>query len=197
MSGQESTSITLMHADAKNALAIGDYVTAREKYEYLAKLGSKEAILALGVIFERGGAGVAQDYTTARYWFERAWAEGDLVYAARALARFYYMGLGVPINYEKSYSYLARFENTDSAVILLRLGCMYERGEGVPKDLDRARALYRRSAQLKNIHARRQLGLLALKRGNIIVGIPLFISALIHGVILALFKGYDNRLLMW
>lgn len=197
MDGKQSTSAGSVLAAAKEALAAGDYARAREKYEAIATLGSKEALLALGCIYERGGNGVEKDYDAARYWFERSWFEGKAIHAALALAKFYYLGLGVPVDFERAFSYLASLEHSNNAVALLRLGTMYELGRGVQKDLGHARSLYRRSAQLKNIFARKQLGVLEVKRGNIFIGVPLWMSAFLQGVALGFFKEFDQRLLTW
>jgi len=197
MDDKGSTSVNSRLTNAKKALAAEDYECAREQYEVLASLGSKEALLALGCIYERGGNGVTRDYATARHWYERSLNEGKSVRAALALGKFYYMGLGVPVDFKKSYSYLAKLENSTDAVALLRLGVMFELGKGVPKDIKRARALYRRSARLKNIFAKKNLGVLEVKRGNILIGLLLWSSALLQGVALGLAKKYDPRLQTW
>lgn len=92
---------------------------------------------------------------------------------------------------------MASLEQSNSAVALLRLGTMFEFGRGVQKDLGRARTLYRRSAQLKNIFARKQLGVLEVTRGNIFIGIPFGISASLQGVALGFLKEFDERLRTW
>ena len=76
MNMNEPASVTDRLRSAKTSLAREDYVAARDQYEILAGLGSKEALLALGYIYERGGNGVTKDYSTARYWLERSWSEG-------------------------------------------------------------------------------------------------------------------------
>lgn len=197
MSETDATSVKALLADAKKALSAGEYAVAKKKYETLAELGSKEALLALGCIFERGGVDVEQDMEMARHWFERAWAEGQLVYAARALARMHYLGEGVPVDFRRSYSYLAPLEDTNNAAALFRLAVMYELGRGVPKDTKHARALYRRSARLNNIYARKNLGVLEVKRGNILIGFAIWGAAALHIISVGIRKKYDPRLLTW
>ena len=193
----ESISVNTRLAKAKQALDVENYGDARDQYEILAGIGSKEALLALGYIYERGGKGVERDYSAARYWFERSLNEGKAVRAALALGKFYYLGLGVPVDFVRSYSYLAKVEQSNDAVALLRLGVMFELGKGVPKNIDRARSLYRRSARLKNIFARKNLGVLEVKRGNVLIGLLLWSSAFLQGVTLGLIKRYDSRLQNW
>ena len=197
MNVNEPASVSERLRSAKNSLAREDYATARDQYEILAGLGSKEALLALGYIYERGGNGVTKDYSAARYWLERSWSEGRAVKAALALAKFYYLGLGVAIDFDKSFSYLTVLENSNDEVALYRLGVMFELGKGTAKDFDHARVLYRRSFLLGNIYARKQLGVLEVKRGNVVMGLALWISAFLQGVSLGLTKRYDRRLETW
>ena len=138
-----------------------------------------------------------KDFEKARYWYERGVFEGDLLEAALALGKFYYMGMGVPVDYEKAYSYYAKLENTNNAVALLRLGILFELGKGVPKDPQRARDFYRRAAKLKNIFARKNLGVFEVKHGNILWGLVLWSSAIIQGFTLGLLKESDRRLRNW
>lgn len=181
-------------AEAQEALNKGDFVTARELFKVLSDTGSKRALLALAIIYERGGNGVPQDYSEARFWYERAYKEGDSVEAILSLGRMYYTGQGVEINFEKAYWFYSKLLNTKQPIGLLRLGVMFALGQGVSQDINRARELFMRSAKLGNIHARKSWGLWELKHGNPILGIFLWGWAILQGVPMALFRTNDKRL---
>jgi TPR repeat protein len=181
-------------AEAQKALENGDLVIAQRLFNILADTGSKPALLALAIIYERGGNGIPQDYGSARVWYERAYKEGNSVEAALALGRMYYLGQGGIIDYDKAYFYYSKFENTKQPIGLLRLGSMLAMGKGTTMDIAKAKELFKRSAKLGNIHARKNWAVLEVKHGNIVLGISLWIWAIIQGVPLAFFRTNDKRL---
>lgn len=190
MSNDSGTRIT----EARNALKQGDFVTARAFFKDLADTGSKQALLGLAAIYERGGEGVPQDMAAARYWYERAFNDASLIVAGLALGKMSYLGLGGDVDYEKAFACYSKLEKANNPIALFRLGAMYETGKGVPRDIEQARTLYRRSAKLRNIYARKQWGVLEVKNGNVLLGALLWASALIHGPLLVMMKPYDPRL---
>lgn len=180
--------------EANEALLREDFVTARNLFEELLTLGSKQALLGLAAIYERGSKDVPKDVNKAIYYYERALAEANLARAACMLGRFYYHGYGVPVDYSKSFFYYSKLENSNDAVGLLSLGWLYETGRGNTKDIHKARALYRRAAKLKNIQARKHWGMLEIMHGNPLLGIVLWGWAIIQGVPLIFIKSDDVRL---
>ncbi|MGI0081268.1 MAG: tetratricopeptide repeat protein [Nitrososphaerales archaeon] len=148
----------------------------------------------LASIYEYGGAHVSQDYAKAKELYERAWNEWRLVLAAQKLGRFYYHGHGVKADYDRAFYYYSKLENSIDAVGLLSLGWLYETGRGVTSDINRARDLYRRSARLGNIQARKHWGFLEIKHGHPVFGIILWAWAIVEGVLAAFIKAKHGRL---
>lgn len=114
--------------------------------------------------------------------------------AGRALGRMYYSGLGVPTDYARAYRYYSSIEEAGIPAALYRLGCMLERGQGVASDPTGARDFYRRAAKRGHIFAKRRLGVLAVRRGNVLLGIPLLIASVVEGLCLVVRNQYDPRL---
>lgn len=179
---------------ANNAFLHGDFTAALKMYDILAANGSKGALLGLAAIYERGGGGVAQDLEKARYWYGIAYAKGKSAKAALALGHIYSLGLGVKIDYEKSFYYYSKLENGRDPIGFLRLGILYESGKGVAQDLQKAREYYRRASKLGSIRARKNWSVLELKRGNLPVGLFLWLWVIAQGVPLALINVKDRRL---
>ena len=86
----DDLSVQLFLRDADTAYADGKFIEARNKFDWLAKRGSPEARLALGVIYEEG-QGVEQDYERAFDWYQKAARQG-FAPAQLRLARMYYFG---------------------------------------------------------------------------------------------------------
>ena len=180
--------------EATAAFLRGDLSTARGLFEVLAATGSKGALLALAKIYERGGTGVSQDLDKARYWYERAFSEANAVNAALWLGHFYCDGRGVAVNYDKAFFYYSKLANSNDPVALLRLGVLYETGRGVEKDLTKARDFYRCAAHLGNLFARKNWGVLEIRRGNWIMGLFQWAWASVQGTPLAFINADDKRL---
>lgn len=180
--------------EANDALLKGDFATAKDLFETLAATGSKAALLGLAAIYERGNADIPRDYTKAKFWYERALSEANSAVAALKLGQYYCHGRGVARDYRKAFFYFSKLENNQDPVALLNLGWLYETGKGISKDIQRARALYCRGAKLGNIQARKNLGILEVKHGNIALGLFLWTWAIIQGVPLAFINADDKRL---
>lgn len=121
----------------------------REAVPLLMKLidnGETVANCYLGIIYECGGSDVSTNYEYARFYYARAaedgWIDGHI-----GLGRIYYYGLGVDQDLEGAFT---RFERIDQAGIAspiadFYLGQMLYLGEGVKKDVGRARLYLTRS----------------------------------------------------
>lgn len=84
-------------------------------------------------------------------------------------------------------SYYKCLDEASEPVALFRLGIMNELGQGVVRDIKRAHAYYWRGTKAGHILSRRNLGYLEIKRGDIIFGIPLVLSAMVEGVFRTVF----------
>jgi len=180
--------------EANAAFLQGDFSTARNLFEVLVATGSKSALLGLAAIYERGNSDVPQDFTKAKYWFERALASANSAKAALKLGNYYYLGFGVPVDYAKALSYYLRLKDNKDPIALYRLGVHYEKGQGTQQDIERAVDYYRRAARLGNIQARKQWGVLEVKNRNFLLGLFLWGWAIIQGVPLAFTRTNDKRL---
>lgn len=181
--------------EALHALSAGDSATAITLFEELAAAGHGPATFALAKIYERRGLrGAVQNFPRALEMYMRAYTNFRYAQAARGLGRMYYCGLGVPVDYKRAYDYYSRIEGADIPAALLLLGVLFEKGQGVERDLDRARDCYRRAAKGGNLFARKQLGVLETKRGNLPIGLLLWGSAIVQVLYFAAFKPHDERL---
>ena len=106
--------------DAQAAINRGDAVTAVNIYLPMAEQGNATAQWFLGMVYQRGGGGVAQDYGQAVHWFERASRQG-LVFAQVKLSQFYAAGAGVPQDRVQAYMWLtiAQAANADLKDMIL------------------------------------------------------------------------------
>ncbi|MGH2507650.1 MAG: tetratricopeptide repeat protein [Gammaproteobacteria bacterium] len=179
---------------AVEALKRGDVAAAKEIFEAMAAARNAVGYTGLASIYERGEGGIAQDFEKARYWYERDFCETGSPVAACALARIYFFGRGVAVDYEKAFCYYSKIIRTDLwPSSLLRLGIMYEVGQGTAKNHQRARALYRRSARLGNIYARKHWAVMEIKHGNCICGTLLWAYAIIQDAPLAFINSNHKR----
>lgn len=175
----------------------GDYVTALELYKKLAALGSDVARYDAANIMLHGWGEVKRDPIEARIGYEQVLRSNNPYlrgFAAVKLGQIYEYGLGIPVDYERAFSYYKRLEDTNDAVGLLRLGIFYEQGQGTPKDLRKAMDLYRRAAQLGHVFGRRYLGVLKVKTGSVPTGLLLWSSALLQGIFLGIFRPKSQRI---
>jgi TPR repeat protein len=79
----------------------GDYQTAFKEWEPLAEQGYASAQFNLGIMYDNG-QGIAQNYTQALYWYNKAAAQG-FASAQYNLGVMYAMGKGIPQNYKIAY----------------------------------------------------------------------------------------------
>ncbi len=76
----------------------------------------------------------------------------------------YYLGRGVPQNSQRAAAFFEQAANTQNhSAAQFNLGVLYERGEGVQKDLDTAVRWYEKAAQQNNVKAQYNLGYLLLE----------------------------------
>ncbi|MFJ1472331.1 tetratricopeptide repeat protein [Massilia orientalis] len=110
----------------------------------LAQAGNAVAALNLGEMY-RDGAGVAQDATKARYWFEQS-ARAGLPAAQHNLALLFYFGSGGPVDKDQAFYWMKMAALSGSATSQKQLGAMYLNGWGTPVDVEAGLRLIRAAA---------------------------------------------------
>ena len=146
--------------DAQAAHKLYDYATALELLEPLADQGDPEAQRLLGFMYEIGH-GVPQDYFMAATWYGKAVAQGNAysrVRLAKLTARQQTFKAADDAHelygYETALPLLKPLADQGYAEAQKLLGYMYEIGQGVPQDYERAAAWYRTAAAKGNAYAR-------------------------------------------
>jgi uncharacterized protein len=158
------------------------YEEALKRYRTLADGGSTTAQLFVGWMYH-AGQGVKQDFDEARRWYQKA---AD----ANAMGQFY---LGTLFRSEQQYQlaveWLEKSASQGYPPALYRLGRMYDTGEGVPVDYDRAYSCFKRAAKMGHLLAQREVAVKMLKGHNgslsILKGFYLFIRVLFRGALVA------------
>ncbi len=145
-----------------------DYVKAKELYKStswdneegkknlnnLYELGygiTKEEYFTLG-----NNARNKKDYATARKWYERAAAMGE-VNSINWLGVFYHNGWGVERDYVKAREYYEKAVKQNDMYAMCNLGILYEYGLGVEMNKAKAKELYQKAAALGNEGAKKRL----------------------------------------
>jgi TPR repeat protein len=140
------------------------------RFQALLRRGDLTASYCLGCMYEDGTNGLARDLDRALECYEAA-AEGiGMVDAWLAVARFHFLGRTGYSDWRKAfdcYAMLAK-EASPHPVACLRLGKMYQRGEGTDADLELARRWLARAADLGNLNAMIYLFRLELGRGRLL-----------------------------
>lgn len=120
------------YEDAVDAARRGDYATAVEIWEPLAKQGLSEAQSDLGTAYLTG-SGVPQDLVAAVKWFRLA-ADQGFALGQYNLGLMYVGGKGVPKDYTEAARWFRRAADQGLREAQHNLGFMYVRGLGVPPD---------------------------------------------------------------
>lgn len=117
-----------------------------------AELGDPEAMVELGESY-RTGEGVDEDDNAATLWFRRAAEAGDS-WGMVSLGAMYLLGDGSD---KEAAQWFEKAVEQGNAAAMYDLASLYEKGRGVEKNLDKAKTLYRQSANLGNKEAQRRL----------------------------------------
>jgi len=115
-----------------DAYGTGDYASALEEFNALAKQENARGQFMLGVMYG-SGAGVPKDNTEAAKWY-RLSAQQGYSYAQHNLGFMYYNGRGVMKDYSKAAKWLRLSAKQGYSTSQFNLGVMYEDGDGVIKD---------------------------------------------------------------
>jgi TPR repeat protein len=116
----------------------------------------------LGVIYYHG-QGVAQDYSKAREWYEKAADKGDAD-AMSNLGVIYYHGQGVAQDYAKAREWFEKAADKGDADAMSNIGMIYQTGLGVTQDYAKAREWYEKAADKGEASAKAQLEELSIKQ---------------------------------
>ena len=141
-----------------------DYSKTKEWFEQSANLGNAGAMKNLGIMYEYG-EGVSQDFEKAKKWYEKALKEG-LKDAKESLDRINkkideeQKNNNDEISYykDKSIEELEELVKQNDDKAMNELGRRYSEGEGVEKNLEKAKSLFQKSSQLNNPDALTNLG---------------------------------------
>ena len=141
-----------------------DYGKAKELFEQSANLGNTDAMYNLGYMYEYG-EGVSQDYEEAKKWYEKAHKEG-VEDVEKSLDRINkkieeeQKNNNDKISYykDKSIEELEELVKQNDDKAMNELGRRYSDGEGVEKNLEKAKSLFQKSSQLGNPDAMTNLG---------------------------------------
>jgi serine/threonine protein kinase len=121
-----------------------------------AALGDANAMEELAESYSNG-EGVAKNDAEAVEWFTLA-AKAGSSSAMLSLGGLYLLGSdGVEENDEDAAKWFQKAADLKNAAAIYDLGKLYEDGQGVPRNMDKAKELYLESAKLGNAFAQRRL----------------------------------------
>ena len=115
-------------------------------YKRAAEQGHYEAQLNLGIKY----ACVLKDSQQAIYWLQNVAEKGNIE-IKYVVANFYYSGLGcINKDYQKAVYWYQKTADQGYERALFRLGYMYAKGIGVPKNFCKAEECYQKAAEQGN-----------------------------------------------
>lgn len=152
----------------------GRYADSFNKYHGLAERGYSNCQMFVGWMY-LNGKGVDKDIDLSEFWLSKA-AEADDVEA-----QFYLGKLKTSKgDLVSAFRWHEKSAFHDYAPSIYKLGLMYDQGKGVTRDEARAIELYKKSASLGHIYAKKAYALKLLKGKNgvlcIVKGLFLYIA---------------------
>jgi TPR repeat protein len=126
--------------------------------QQLADAGRADAQRELGIRYGQG-AGLAQDYFSARTWASRAASQGD-PWAMRIMGLIYLNGLGVEANKWRAVDYFKRAADAGEMNAQYNLAVIYYEGTLTQQNYEKAIDWYERAADQGNPKAQHNLGLM-------------------------------------
>jgi TPR repeat protein len=123
-----------------------------------AKLGDKDAQVALGKMYEDGIKGMPQNYDAAMGWYMNAADQGNAA-ALNKVGNMYYHGRGVPPDYALASAFFRKAAEQGDVDGQRNLGHSYQYGHGVPQDYLNAMEWYLKAANHGDGDAIAQLNL--------------------------------------
>ena len=116
--------------------------------------GSTNAMFNLGFLYANG-QGVAQDYTKAREWYEKAAAGQHERHAQPRHALRQWLGCGAGLRQGARVVREGRRPGSTNA--MFNLGTLYDDGQGVAQDYAKAREWYQKAADRGDADAKARL----------------------------------------
>jgi tRNA A-37 threonylcarbamoyl transferase component Bud32 len=132
-------------------------------FRQAADLGDANAMQELGESYANG-EGVSKDDLEALRWFLRA-AGGGNTTAMLTLGGLYLFGSdAVPQSDDDAVRWFQKAADLKNPAGLYDLAGLYEKGQGVPRSMEKAKQLYQESAALGNAEAQRRLAALQAQK---------------------------------
>ena len=122
----------------------------------LADRGSLVSMYLLGACYG-SGRGVGKDPVEAERWLRRAGQGGSIEGSYRLGGMLHRQG-----RHQEAFNEYERLAAVGFTPAMNRLGSMHFRGEGVVRDVGRAKALWEQASSLGHLYARRNLGRLLM-----------------------------------
>lgn len=145
---------------AVDAMAAGDFVTARAIAHDLAASGDPDAHYMLGHLYANGQS-VVRDMTRAVTHYVKAASTGQ-PNAQFALGELAYTGDGAVQDWARAAGWYNLAASKGHLLAKVRLGYMYAEGQSVPQDASRAALLFEEAAKAGEMAAQYHLALLYL-----------------------------------
>ncbi|MCI7008077.1 MAG: SEL1-like repeat protein [Parabacteroides sp.] len=134
-----------------------DIPKAFQYYNQAAELGDSGAQLHLSHAY-RFGDGIEMDPEMAFYYASLAADSNDSV-GLLFLSDYYRFGIGTDVNYEKAVEYAQLAVDQEYIPAYSSLGWLYENGQGVPEDKQKAFDLYMEAARRGDCSGQFNLGM--------------------------------------
>jgi TPR repeat protein len=179
---------------AISTLEAGDWAGALFLFRSLAEDGFKFAYSRVAMIYEVGGDGVSLNYDEALKWYRKSYFETKDLNARIGLGRMYCLGRGVQPDYAEAFKYLSEAMPSHISNVYYLLGWMYFRGNGVPKDLRKARSMFMRAAAKGSLPSLAFVGLMDRHLGRPLRGRCLQYRTAIRVFAIAVRNPNDERL---
>lgn len=166
-----------------------------DDFSVLLDEGCEEASFYLGSIYEEGLKGITIDLEKALFYYHRSIEYVGDVESYLALGRMKFYGIGVPVDYEKSYEYYSLVEReSKNGIASFMLGKFYLDGKYMKRDLSKAREYFQASIKLGYVYAIRYLSDLEKVEDNKVKSLYLKIKAIILTFAIAIKDPRDIRL---
>ena len=121
----------------------------------------------LGLMYEEGRRGLAQDYGQAEQWFRKA-AEKRHAGAQTSLGLMYQEGRGIAQDNQQALQWFRKAAEQGHSYAQSKLGLMYQEGLGVAQDDRQAVEWFQKAAEQRDLDAQFRLGLMYLEGRGVV-----------------------------
>jgi TPR repeat protein len=125
----------------------------------LANTGDARAQTLVGLAFDWGRGGEAQDFAQAMTWYRKAADQGNAT-AQFGIGRLYDNGHGVKQDYAQAMTWYRKAADQGNATAQYNIGVLYDNGHGVKQDYAQAMTWYRKAADQGYADAQNNIGFL-------------------------------------